>query len=88
MQCKDALNADAVRDFPHREASIVAAATSCNHHTFEHLYALLVPFDDALVDLYGIARTESRNFLLLPATLNHFHYVHDDYSLVPFFKNA
>ena len=53
MQCKDALNTDAVRDFPHREASIVAAATSCNHHTFEHLYALLVPFDDTLVDLYG-----------------------------------
>src|SRR5262249_36864284 len=58
VQRKRALDADAIRDFAHRERRTVRAVGTTNDHPLEYLNAFLLTLDDFHVDPHGIPGLE------------------------------
>lgn len=57
---KNTLYTDAVRHFAYREGARAVVAADLDHITAESLYALLVAFDDFIIDDYVVARKKFR----------------------------
>ena len=55
MQRENAFDSDAVGNLSHREGRVHSSTVPADDDTLEHLNAFLVSFDDANVDVDGIA---------------------------------
>src|SRR5467141_933264 len=80
MKGENALHSHAVRYFSHGERRSEPGAAPSDHDSLKLLDAFLVPFDDANMDVHGVARMKTREVRLHLRSFNELQFFHDSLS--------
>ena len=80
MKGEDALHSHAVRYLSYGERRSEAGAAPADHDSLKLLDAFLVPFDDANMDIDGVARMKTREIRLHLRGFNELQLFHGSFS--------